>query len=264
MDVVISDLDGTLLDHSTYSYDAARPALELLERKQIPVVYSSSKTRREMEYWRLLTTNRHPFIVENGGAAIIPRDYFDVPVPSAEVGSKSLVVRLGDPYPELVETLAVAARESRCRVRGFYSMTVEEVATECDLTVSAAELAKAREFDEPFLVLDHERAPHLLATIALLGKHCTRGGRFFHITGESDKAAAVSVVLDAYRAGGQPVRSIGIGDGINDAPLLNVVDVPILIRTPWLEQLQAAVPRGYPTSLPGPQGWNEAMLSLFG
>jgi hypothetical protein len=50
---------------------------------------------------------------------------------------------------------------------------------------------------------------------------------------------------------------------MNDAPFLNVVDVPILIRTPWVEELQAAVPRGQPTASAGPRGWNEAMLRLF-
>ena len=71
-------------------------------------------------------------------------------------------------------------------------------------------------------------------------------------------------MLSAYRHDGQQVRSIGIGDGVNDAPFLNAVDVPILIRTAWLDQLQALVPRGVPTALPGPRGWNEAMLRLFG
>jgi mannosyl-3-phosphoglycerate phosphatase len=264
MDVVISDLDGTLLDHGTYSFEDARPALELLERRKIPVIYCSSKTRREMEHWRRLTGNRHPFIVENGGAAVIPREYFGTSAVRAEELGEHLIVRLGDPYPELIETLRAAARESGCQVRGFHEMSVEEVAAECDLPVSAAELAKAREFDEPFTVLDLDAAPALLSAIARLGKRCTRGGRFFHITGDSDKAAAVNILLDAYRADGCAVRSVGIGDGINDASFLNVVDMPILIRTPWLQDLQAAVPRGCPTSLPGPRGWNEAIQSLFG
>jgi mannosyl-3-phosphoglycerate phosphatase len=263
-DVVITDLDGTLLDHATYSFDGARPALELLDRRRIPVIYCSSKTRREIEHWRQVTGNRHPFIVENGGAVIIPRGYFHAAVPRAEECGEFAAVRLGDPYPALVEALAAASRESGCRVRGFHDMSVDEVARECDLPASAAELAKAREYDEPFLVADPEKAPELLAAIVRLGKRCTRGGRFFHITGDNDKAAAVRILLDAYRADGHAVRSVGIGDGLNDAAFLNAADEAILIRTPWIEELQAAVPGGRPTSLPGPRGWNEAVLRLFG
>jgi mannosyl-3-phosphoglycerate phosphatase len=263
MDVVISDLDGTLLDHNTYSFEAALPALTLLERRRVPVVYCSSKTRREMEHWRRLTGNRHPFIVENGGAVLVPRDYFTLPIPSARQLEDFLIIELGTPYPELVCALDEASRSTGCRVRGFHAMTSDEVARECELTMSAAELARAREFDEPFLVLDVDKEGDLLSAIEAMGKRCTRGGRFYHITGENSKATALTILLESYRKTGHFVRSIGIGDGLNDAPFLNLVDVPILIRTPWLEKLQAFVPRGIPTSLSGPRGWNEAILGLF-
>ena len=42
---IFSDLDGTLLDHDTYGYEPARPALALLGRKNIPLILCSSKTR---------------------------------------------------------------------------------------------------------------------------------------------------------------------------------------------------------------------------
>ena len=34
--VLFSDLDGTLLDHESYSFDAARPALDRLRREDVP------------------------------------------------------------------------------------------------------------------------------------------------------------------------------------------------------------------------------------
>ena len=36
--MVFTDLDGTLLDHDTYAFDAARPALAALTARAIPVV----------------------------------------------------------------------------------------------------------------------------------------------------------------------------------------------------------------------------------
>ncbi len=47
--IVFSELDGTLLDAKTYRFDAARPTLELLRTRGIPLVLCSSKTRREMK-----------------------------------------------------------------------------------------------------------------------------------------------------------------------------------------------------------------------
>ncbi|MBW2618114.1 MAG: HAD hydrolase family protein, partial [Deltaproteobacteria bacterium] len=42
--VVFTDLDGTLLDDQTYSYDEAAPALEKCRRLGAGVVLASSKT----------------------------------------------------------------------------------------------------------------------------------------------------------------------------------------------------------------------------
>ncbi len=42
--LVFTDLDGTLLNHDDYSWEAARPALEELQRQSIPLILVSSKT----------------------------------------------------------------------------------------------------------------------------------------------------------------------------------------------------------------------------
>ena len=46
--LVFTDLDGSLLDHHTYRWDAAADALRLLQEADIPVILASSKTRAEM------------------------------------------------------------------------------------------------------------------------------------------------------------------------------------------------------------------------
>ena len=264
MDVVISDLDGTLLDHSSYSFGEARPGLDLLKSKRIPLVYCSSKTRTESDYWRRVTENHHPFIVENGGAVVIPPEYFHFAIPSVKIAGRETILQLGDSYADLVETLESAVAESGCAVRSFHQMTTEEVAQACDLSVSSAALAKEREFDEPFLILDTEGTAALLTAIERRGKRWTRGGRFYHILGKNDKASAVAALLDLYRHGGQAVRSIGIGDGLNDAAFLNIVDIPNSDPNTVASRTSSCRTQGKPTQFPGPLGWGDAMLRLFG
>ena len=74
--LVLSDLDGTLLDHTTYAFDAARAALERLRDARVPLVLCTSKTRAEVEPICAALPNAHPFIVENGGGGGGPgRDF---------------------------------------------------------------------------------------------------------------------------------------------------------------------------------------------
>ena len=74
--IIITDLDGTLLHHRTYSFEEAKPALDLVRRQGIPLVICSSKTRAEIEVYRKRLDNNHPFISENGGGIYIPAGYF--------------------------------------------------------------------------------------------------------------------------------------------------------------------------------------------
>lgn len=254
MRLVITDLDGTLLDHDTYSFAGAQPALDLLRRLRVPVIFTSSKTRAEILMWRELMDNHHPFISENGGAVYYPADYFPCS-PEADV--------YGDSYAELVRALEEASAESACRVTGFARMTVDEVARECGMTPDVARLAKRREFDEPFLAHDEDKLDALLAAIAGRGKRHTRGGRFHHITGKHDKAAAARRLVERFREHSPEVVTIGLGDSLNDAPFLNAVDVPVLVRSDSTQELKAAVPRGSVTQERGSKGWGEAILGLF-
>ena len=50
--IIFTDLDGTLLDSHTYSYKKAINALQLLKKKEIPLIFYTSKTRAEIEFWR--------------------------------------------------------------------------------------------------------------------------------------------------------------------------------------------------------------------
>src|SRR6266545_4005865 len=111
MKAIFSDLDGTLLNPQTYSFEPAKAALQLVEQQGVPLVFCTSKTRAEVEYWRRLTENRHPFVVENGGAVYIPRRYFPFAVPGARQRDDYHVIEYGRPYEDLVASLHAASSE---------------------------------------------------------------------------------------------------------------------------------------------------------
>jgi mannosyl-3-phosphoglycerate phosphatase len=261
--VLFSDLDGTLLDHDSYAFDAAREALARLRRDGVPLVLCSSKTRAEIEALRAEMGNAHPFVVENGGAVFIPDGYFPFAIDGAERRDSLWVVPIGDAYDGLVAALGRASRTSGVAVRGFAGMSDAEVAGATSLPLARARLARRREFDEPFEILDRTGALALLAAIEAEGKRWTAGGRFHHILGASDKGAAVRLLADLYRRHLGAVTTIGLGDAPNDESLLRAVDIPVLIRSPRLDRLRALVPNGRVTRRDGPAGWNDTVLELL-
>lgn len=76
--VVFTDLDETLLDRETYSFEAARAALSELARRRIPIVFCTSKTSAESLELQSRMGIDEPFAYENGGGIRLPRGYFGV------------------------------------------------------------------------------------------------------------------------------------------------------------------------------------------
>ena len=269
--IVYTDLDGSLLDSMTYSYEAATPALTALREQEIPLVLVSSKTRAEMEPLRERLAHRDPFIVENGGAVFVPRGLFDFPLERMRTRSTYQVIELGLPYHMLREVLKQIEDAVETPLQGFGDLSVEAVMQVTGLPYADAVLAKQREYDEPYLLQGPQALiEEVCRQIVTRGLRWTKGGRLFHLLGENDKGEAASVLLRCYlrqqRMSGQAERieTIGIGDSINDAPLLAMVDYPILVQKPDGSYDQDIQLSGliYAQGI-GPVGWNEAVLKLL-
>jgi mannosyl-3-phosphoglycerate phosphatase len=257
--VVFTDLDGSLLDSRTYSFAAASEALRELRRREVPLVFCSSKTRAELAPLRRRLRNRHPFIVENGGGVVIPSGYFGPGTPRR--------IDLGRRYPEVSEALDQLSRATGVRVRGFHHLTAGQVSEKTGLPLAEARLAKRREYDEPFFFVgEGERKRERLERAARrAGFDLTRGGRFWHLFAGSDKGVAVRRLIALYRRAG-PCRTAALGDAANDLPMLRAVDRAVLLPAPD-GSFDRAVLRGLPGvvrgSAPGPEGWNRAVLRLL-
>jgi mannosyl-3-phosphoglycerate phosphatase len=264
--VLVSDLDGTLLDTATYSSKAATEALTALKAEGISLVLSSSKTRAEMEPIRKELVHEGPFIVENGGALFIPHGFF----PHAPVGSISRdgyeVIEFGTPYRILRAAIKEIARVLEISIRGFGDMSAEGVSELTGLAPHEAMLAQQREYDEPFVLEDQETFPQICREAAQRGLMCTKGGQFYHLLGPRDKGHACRVLLRYWRDqmnSHTGLLTIGIGDSANDLPMLAVVDQPILVQGPdGTHDPAVRLPHMIYAPGVGPVGWNAAVLKL--
>jgi mannosyl-3-phosphoglycerate phosphatase len=248
--VVVTDLDGTLLDHDTYDPGPAAPMLAALQAVGVPVVFCSAKTRAEQDVHRRALGVTGLFIVENGAAVH---------------DDEGAVRVLGLAYDDARAGLRRAARDVGVTVRGFGDMDVDEVAERTGLSREAAARARRRDHTEPFVVVDGDVAEATMRDVfARHGLGVQRGARFWTAGGRHDKGDAVAVLRDVYgrRRGARP-RIYALGDTHNDAAMLAAADVALLVQRPdgsWADLDVDGVVR---VDGIGPIGWARAADAIL-
>jgi mannosyl-3-phosphoglycerate phosphatase len=262
--VVFTDLDGTLLDHDSYSFDAASETLALMRQARVPLILCSSKTRREIEYLRRRLDCSHPFVIENGAAVFIPLGYFPFTIAGTRRRDRYEVLEHGRPYKEVVEVLHRTAARFRAAVSSFSTMSVREVAEACSLSLSEAKRARCREYDEPFRLVGATAAARdrFCRALSRAGLQCVRGGRFDHVTGCADKGTGVLALQSLYRRAIGNVLTVGLGDSGNDLAMLRAVELPVIVRNPAAgatASLRRQLPMARVSRFRGPAGWAETM-----
>ncbi len=250
MPLIVTDLDGTLLDHDSYSFEPASAALATIRERGIPLVLCSSKTRAEMAPLQAELEISGPFICENGAGICN----------AGESGDK--LEALAPPRAEVLQQLHSLREQEGFSFTGFADMSVQEVADCTGLSVAAAALAAQREFSEPLLWEDSEQnLERFRSLLAARGLTAQQGGRFLSVAGPTDKGAALKRLRLRYVNHG-PV--IALGDSPNDLSMLAAADIAVIIKSARSDSLEPAGPgRILRTRHPGPSGWQEAMSALL-
>lgn len=266
--IIFTDLDGTLLDAQDYSFAAAQPALRAAQERGVPIIFCSSKTRAEMEVIQAECGLTAPFIVENGGAIFIPAQYFPFPLTAAKAAGDYRVLELGASYTEVVAAFRRLRMETACQMTGFSDLTSGEIAADCGLSLSAAKHAKAREYSEPFRFdeTDLTKIEAALQHIVQSGWRFSIGGRYHHLHGNTDKGLAVQRLCELFQQQYDTIFTVGLGDSLNDLPMLRAVDLPVLVRRPsglLYPEVVVEIPHVRPTQNIGPAGWCEAVLEIL-
>ena len=256
--LVYTDLDGTLLDHDSYSFQPALPALKRLTSLSVPVIPVTSKTLAELKVLTKELGLHGPCIAENGGLIGVPRDYFNTDI-SLEHYEDFDIEYLSPDYASIVNMLNELRQDFGFHFEGFANLTAADVAGLTGLSIEEAGRAKQRLCSEPLVWRDSDEAftqfQHELDKRKMT---LVEGGRFHHVLGSTDKAMAMEKLSEFFsQAGFSDVTSIALGDSPNDRRMLTAADVAVVIRRKdgtWLELDTAA--QKVKTEFSGPQGWN--------
>ncbi|BDY05755.1 HAD-IIB family hydrolase [Ferrimonas sp. YFM] len=273
--LVITDLDGTLLDHHNYSFQAAAPALERLESLGIPVILNTSKTAAELAPLRAQLNNHAPYVVENGAALFWPPDVdlhqaMDEHHSGAAPGYR--MQAFGANRAQILSALAQIRRDTGLKLEGFADWDVPTLMDLTGLDGDSAAQALDRQFSEPLLWQgSNADLKTLRRAVEGYGLKLLMGGRFLHVVGHSDKGCCLAPLRQAYAhhwamEGGELPKVIALGDGDNDVAMLELADLPVLVRSPVnpppsLSDATRAVTQV--TERCGPEGWNDTINLLL-
>ncbi|MWB78629.1 HAD hydrolase family protein [Pseudooceanicola sp. 216_PA32_1] len=247
--IVFSDLDGTLLDHATYDWSPARPALDRLAALDVPVVLASSKTAAEIAPLRReMGLERWPAIVENGAGLLPAGQGADAPGPE---------------YPRLRAVLKGLPETLRAGFEGFGDWSDAEVARRTGLPPESARLARIRAFSEPGIWGgDDAGRDAFVAALAAQGVSARLGGRYLTLSFGGTKADRMAELATSLGR----TRMVALGDAPNDAEMLTTADIGVVIANPHgpgLPELPGeAAGRIRRSTKTGPAGWNEMILPL--
>lgn len=207
-----------------------------------------------------------PMICENGAFVAVPEN---VELPLKQKADEQRcgyeIYYLGSSRKEVLVALSELRAESdRYKFQGYADWSVEEVAQHTNLGLEQARNSKERMGTEPI----HWRGTEddftaFQKRIEEKGFRITLGGRFFHVSGQFNKASGVQFLAKHYAASFPEIawETVALGDSPNDLEMLNKVDIGVVI--PHHTRLEPTTTRVIRATEPGPTGWNQVMLSLL-
>ncbi|MCY4358792.1 MAG: HAD-IIB family hydrolase [Gammaproteobacteria bacterium] len=251
--LIFTDLDGTLMEHETYSMQAASEALAELNSRRIVPILNSSKTQQEMLAIQQRLGIDGPYICENGAAL------FNVSC----CGPKKQGKVFGTPLSHWLNRVHQLRDQMKVRFEGFSDWTGTEIASLTGLNKDQAELSRQRQFSEPILWKDTAaRFDEFCEALKAIDLQLTKGGRFVSIQGHFDKSTAMHWLRKEIA--GSDAITVALGDSPNDYAMLNAADIAVIIKSAKSDQIELNKPQYIIRSQwPGPAGWQEAIMEIL-
>lgn len=258
MDIFFTDLDGTLLDHDTYSFRGSLEGVELLQKEGIPLVPVTSKTFDEVQELMDLMNLKNPFIFENGAG---------IGIYSEKSGYEYILESPGIEF--LLGLIPMISEFFSCDINILNDVSPEELNRLTGLGLKRSNLALQRKGSLLFLTSEKREADmavleKLNMSLSSYGVKVARGGRFYHlIPVYCGKDYGVKKIIEFYRKNRKGIGATGAaGDTFNDIPMLKEVDYPYIVKKTdgtWIDAGFHVIK----TTGAGPFGFTEAVKDFL-
>jgi mannosyl-3-phosphoglycerate phosphatase len=251
---VVTDLDGTLLDHH-YDWSPAAEAIRWLQERRIPVIPCTSKTAEEVRRFRQDAGLSDPFIVENGGA-----------IHGQHPDGEEWEISLGPGWQELRPKLKEIEAKLGEPLLALDELSDAEGDRLLGLSGEALRMAQRRRCSVPFVAPARSSRDRLIAMVQEYRLTIVEGNRMAHLLGDGISKGRALEALKQQQACGD-VQVLGLGDSPNDLPLLEVADIAVVVpgmkgpHPKLIEGIEAG--RFQLARAPHGHGWAESVLRLL-
>jgi len=251
---VVTDVDGTLMDHS-YDLTPAKETIKKLQKLSIPVILCTSKTASEVKVIRKDLNLTDPYIVENGAAI-----YGE----SLEKVNGEII--LGKKYKILEEILNHISNEIDYELIPLNNLTDKEATELTGLKGNSLNLMRDRHWSMPFLNPPSFLEEKIKICCKKLEVDIFKGNRMSHLLSKNSNKGKAINTLKKY-SNIKNIQIIGLGDSPNDLPLLLNSDIRVVIpgkkgpnlnllnQLKDIEFIVASEPNGY--------GWKNEINKLI-
>ena len=260
--IISTDLDGTFLGHNDFDFKVNISLVREIIKKGVPIIFNTSKTFEEVIEIKNEIGFYCPIITENGCGIYYPK---------YKTNSK----KLNRSHFKLI-----SKNFSREYLNKIIKRHFQEFKQDFDLTtnISTPELVKIsglprqkvkkiinRKFSELMVwKSNNARLSQFKARIEEYGLSLTRGARFLHLKGKTNKGVALSNLLKYMKKETDMtnLRLIGLGDSENDLEMLERCDHSFLIKIPNRKFIKTGSSKFLKSNKPAPVGWAECLFRV--
>lgn len=274
--LIFSDIDNTLVQsyvrnngemiHSD-GYGDIKKFIMMLKKNQIPLILCSTKTRIEQEKIRKDLEIDDPYIVENGGAIIFSKSYFDLDFENLGLDTKemngNLGIVLGKSYEKIVEILNDIRNNFQIRFKTVSDFSIEELADKVGISIEDAKLMASREYSETIIEIHEDNRIELERKLKDKNLMMVQGTRYFTVSAFHNKGSAVSILKNLFykKCENAKVEVIAIGDALNDVSMFENVDQAFLVRNIFKGYARMDISNLKRVKGIAQEGWKEVILN---